>query len=128
MEKYLYGVKYTIVKEDEYRYYIERTNTVVGLAKVFFTDTCTETATLQSDTYKGYKVEGISYRVRELYDYYKGLFKGANFTDANLVRTSLRKADVRNAVFCNADIQADFTGAKTKGFMLDGADICLTKF
>lgn len=74
MEKYLYGVKYTIVKEDEYRYYIERTNTVVGLAKVFFTDTRTETATLQSDTYKGYKVEGISYRVRELYDYYKGYY------------------------------------------------------
>ena len=73
MEKYLYGERYIIVKEDTEKYYIERNTSVVGFPKVFFTDTVTATNTLQKNVLSGYNVEGISYRVRDLYEKYLGI-------------------------------------------------------
>lgn len=73
MEKYLYGEKYIIVKEDTEKYYIERNTSVVGFPKVFFTDTVTATNTLQKNVLSGYNVEGISYRVCDLYEKYLGI-------------------------------------------------------
>ena len=73
MEKYLYGEKYSIVKEDTEKYYIKRNTSVVGLPKVFFTDTVSATDTLQKNVLTGYNVESVNYRVRDLYEKYLGI-------------------------------------------------------
>lgn len=90
-----------------------------------FTNSNLEFADLDGADFTGANFSGAN-----LEDVYadKAVFMGANFTGANLVRTSFCDADVRNAEFYNATIQAEFTNADIRGFILDGADICLTRF